>query len=95
MASFADDAAFVAQVDETTEGFPLYLRYLTEELAEAAKGGRDARTLLDQTPRGFGAYVRQQLKQLAQVEEVRRQREVQELFALLSVARGALSAADV
>jgi len=95
LALFADDAAFVAQVDETTEGFPLYLRYLTEELAQAAKGGGDARVLLDQTPRGFGAYVRQQLKQLAQVEEVHRQREVQELFALLSVARGALSAADV
>ncbi len=95
LAAFAEDEGFIAQVDETTEGFPLYLRFLIDEMIQAAKAGQDVQAVLTRSPRGFGAYVREQLRLLAQVEEVQQKREVQELFALLSVALGALSEDDV
>ncbi len=41
LATFADDNNFITQLDEITEGFPLYLSYLTDELSYAAKQGND------------------------------------------------------
>ncbi len=95
MAAFAEDAYFVAQLDEITQGFPLYLRYLIEELIQAQQKGEDVQVVLTRSPKGFGAYVQEQFQRLAQVEEIRRHREVRELFALLSVALGALSEDDI
>ena len=93
LATFASDNNFVAQVDEITKGFPLYLHFLTEELIKAQP--RDLQAVLQRSPQGFGNYVKKQFEQLARVEEIQRQREVQELFALLSVALGALSEDDI
>ncbi|HEY9740769.1 MAG TPA: SMEK domain-containing protein, partial [Coleofasciculaceae cyanobacterium] len=95
LAAFAEDTDFVAQLDEITQGFPLYLRHLTEELIQAQQKGEDVQVVLTRSPKGFGAYVQEQFKQLAQVEEIRRHREVRELFALLSVALGVLSEDDI
>jgi predicted negative regulator of RcsB-dependent stress response len=92
LAAFAEDTHFVAQLDKITEGFPLYLRYLTGELIQAQQKGEDMQVVLTRSPKGFGAYVQEQFQRLAQVEEIRR---VQELFALLSVALGALSGDDI
>lgn len=94
LAAFAEDTHFVAQLDEITQGFPLYLRYLTEELIQAQQKGEDVQVVLTRSPKGFGAYVREQFKLLAKVKELR-QRKVQLLFALLSVALGALSEDDI
>jgi tetratricopeptide (TPR) repeat protein len=95
LAAFAEDTHFVAQLEEITQGFPLYLGYLTEELIQAQHGGEDVQVVLTLSPKGFGAYVQEQFQWLAQVEEIRRHREVQELFALLSVALGVLSEDDI
>jgi len=95
LAAFAEDTHFVTQLDEITQGFPLYLRYLTEELIQAQQKGEDVQVVLTRSPKGFSAYVQEQFQRLAQVEEIRRHREVQELFALLSVALGALSEDDI
>lgn len=95
LAAFAEDTHFVAQLDEITEGFPLYLRYLTEELIQAQQRGEDVWTVLTRSPKKFGDYVQKQFEQLAQVEEIQQKQQVQELFALLSVALGALSKDDV
>jgi len=95
LAAFAEDAYFVAQLDEITQGFPLYLRYLIEELIQAQQKGEDVHVVLTRSPKGFGAYVQEPFQRLAQVEEIRRHREVRELFALLSVALGALSEDDI
>ncbi|WP_414619067.1 SMEK domain-containing protein [Calothrix sp. CCY 0018] len=93
--TFADDNHFVDQLHEITQGFPLYLSYLTDELSHAAKQGKDVRSILAETPQGFEKYIKQQFKHLARVEEIRKQQEVKELFALLSVALGILSEDDI
>ncbi|MGQ9656514.1 MAG: AAA family ATPase, partial [Fimbriimonadales bacterium] len=95
LATFAEDDHFLVQVEQKTEGFPLYLRFLTEEMIQNAQAGKDVRTTLSRSPRGFSEYVREQFKQLAKSEEVQRNKEVQKLFALLSVAVGALSNEDI
>ncbi|MBE9125908.1 MULTISPECIES: hypothetical protein [unclassified Coleofasciculus] len=92
LAAFAEDTHFVAQLDEITQGFPLYLRYLTEELSHAAKQGQDVRELLAQTPKGFERYVEQQLRGL---DELELPDERWQFFALLAVAKGVLEKEDV
>jgi tetratricopeptide (TPR) repeat protein len=91
--SFADDPSFVRDLHETTDGLPLYLRYLLDDLGQAARQGRDVRAVLEQTPKGFEAYVREQLRQLA--SHVRNEPAVRKLFALLTAAKGALRESEV
>ena len=96
LAAYAQNEDFVKMLDETTGGFPLYLRFLIDDLREAEN--ENVREVVRNSPGGFKAYVKKQfeqlVEQLAKVEEVKRQ-EVQELFALLSVALGAISEDDV
>jgi hypothetical protein len=92
LAAFAEDIQFVAQLDEITQGFPLYLSYLTDELSRAAKQGQDVREVLEQTPKGFERYVGQQLRRL---DELDLPDERWQFFALLAVAKGALEQEDV
>ena len=95
LTSLAEDESFVKKIEETTEGFPLYLSFLIDEIAQAAKAGGDIRTLLEHSPQGFSSYVREQLRLIAQIEEVKSSRKVQDLFAFLSVAKGQLLQNDV
>ncbi|MBD2139435.1 ATP-binding protein [Anabaena sp. FACHB-1237] len=92
---FADDIQFVNKLDEITQGFPLYLHFLFQELIQAEQLGQDVQTILQHSPKGFKDYVQKQFKQLAQVEEIGGHKEVQELFALLSVGLGAFSQDDI
>ncbi|MEG4628581.1 SMEK domain-containing protein [Microcoleus sp. AR_TQ3_B6] len=92
LAVFAEDINFVTQLDEITQGFPLYLSYLIDELSHAAKQKQDIRQLLAQTPKGFENYVKQQLKRL---DELNLPDEMWQFFALLAVAKGALEKQDV
>src|SRR4028119_1902074 len=98
LAAYAQNEDFVKMLDETTGGFPLYLRFLIDDLRQAATKNQNVREVVRNSPGGFKAYVKKQfeqlVKQLAKVEEVKRQ-EVQELFALLSVALGAISEDDI
>src|SRR5919199_1824773 len=94
LAAYAQNEDFVKMLDETTGGFPLYLRFLIDELRQAAIRNQDVQAVVRNSPRGFKDYVKEQFRQLAKVEEVKRQ-EVQELFALLSVALGAISEDDI
>ena len=95
LATYAQDNDFVKKLDETTGGFPLYLRFLIEDLRQAAAKNQDVRAVVRNSPGGFKAYVKEQFQLLAQVEVVKRQKKVQELFALLSVALGAISEDDI
>ena len=94
LAAYAQNEDFVKMLDETTGGFPLYLRFLIDDLRQAATKNQNVREVVRNSPGGFKAYVKKQFEQLAKVEEVKRQ-EVQELFALLSVALGAISEDDI
>ncbi|OCQ96782.1 hypothetical protein BCD64_14320 [Nostoc sp. MBR 210] len=92
LAIFADDIHFVKQLDEITQGFPLYLKYLIEDLSYTAKQGKDIGEVLAQTPKGFEQYIKQQ-RQLLDKLELPDQRW--QFFALLAVAKGTLEKEDV
>ncbi|MEG4276315.1 hypothetical protein QUA62_02265 [Microcoleus sp. MON1_C1] len=95
LATYSQDGDFVARLAKTTDRFPLYLRYLIDDLRQAAIKRQDVQAVLKDSPGGFKDYVKEQFRQLAKIKEIKRQPEVQELFALLSVALGALSEHDI
>jgi hypothetical protein len=95
LAAFAHDDNFITQVNDKTEGFPLYLHFLLGELIEAVNQRQDIWEVLNRIPRGFGTYVKQQFGLLAQVKDVQGEPKIQELFALLAVAKGPLTADEV
>ena len=86
--AYADDDAFVQQILEKTDGLPLFLDFLLNDLLQAAKQSQNVRQVLHQTPTGFSNYVRQQFRQLA--ASVGQQPAVRTLFGILSVSKGAL-----
>jgi hypothetical protein len=94
LASLASDPAVVSLVEDKTEGLPLYLRFLADDMIAAQAKGNNVQEAVTQSPSGFQDYVQKQIDALAQVGEMGQQK-VQTLFALLSVARGALSQDDI
>jgi hypothetical protein len=46
LAAFAEDTQFVVQLDEITQGFPLYLHFLTEDLIKAQQQGQDVQAVV-------------------------------------------------
>jgi tetratricopeptide (TPR) repeat protein len=86
--AYADDDAFVQQILEKTDGLPLFLDFLLDDLLQAAKQSQNVRQVLHQTPTGFSNYVRQQFRQLA--ASVGQLPAVRTLFGILSVSKGAL-----
>ncbi|MEQ8995688.1 MAG: hypothetical protein RID53_04185 [Coleofasciculus sp. B1-GNL1-01] len=93
LAGFADDTSLVDQLDKITQGFPLYLSCLIDELLHnAPKQRQDVQELLAQTPKTFEEYVQQQIKRL---DELDLPDERWQFFALLAVAKGALTKEDI
>lgn len=96
LALFAEDEGFIRLLDEKTEGFPLYLQYLTEELIQALKSGQDAKAVLAGTPKKFKTYVGQQIDALLELSNTLNLPErIWMFFALLTVTKGALSREEV
>jgi tetratricopeptide (TPR) repeat protein len=93
LAQFAENDDFVRMLREKTDGLPLFVRYLTDDLLRAVKEGKSPEQVLERTPSGFSEYVREQFKQLAKL--VRNEKGVRDLFALLTVAKGALRQDEV
>lgn len=92
IAELAEDHDFVSQLDEITQGYPLYLRYLIDELNHAAKQRQDARLILKETPKGFEQYVKAQRDNL---DKLGLPDERWQFFALMATAKGALEKTDV
>jgi hypothetical protein len=90
---FAENDDFVRTLREKTDGLPLFVRYLMDDLLRAVKEGKSPEQVLERTPSGFSEYVREQLGQLAKL--VRNEKGVRDLFALLTVAKGALRQDEV
>jgi tetratricopeptide (TPR) repeat protein len=88
LAQFAENDDFVRMLREKTDGLPLFVRYLMDDLLQAVKEGRSPEQVLERTPKGFSEYVKEQFKQL--VGLVRKEEGIRNLFALLTVAKGAL-----
>lgn len=92
LAEFAEDNDFISQLDEVTQGYPLYLRYLIDELSHATKQEQNARLTLEKTPKGFEQYVKVQLYDL---DKLNLPDERRQFFALLATAKGTLEKTDV
>jgi hypothetical protein len=93
LAQFAENDDFVRMLREKTDGLPLFVRYLMDDLLQAVKEGKSPEQVLERTPSGFSEYVREQFGQLAKL--VRNEKGVRDLFALLTVAKGALRQDEV
>lgn len=94
LAELAGDYRFVTRLSGVTQGFPLYLQYLIDELSHVTSQKQDVWQILDHTPQGFEQYVNQQLGKLDKLDELDDEQRWQ-FFTLLTVAKGALSATDV
>ncbi|NES18514.1 MAG: ATP-binding protein [Symploca sp. SIO3E6] len=88
LAAYSQDEDFVQRLDNITDGFPLYLRFLIDDLRQAA----DVEQVLAQTPTGFEKYVEQQLEGL---DELDLPEQRWQFFALLAVAKGVLEKEDI
>lgn len=91
--SLSRDEKFIATVVEKTEGFPLYLHYLIDEIIHSPI--EKCASILEQSPSGFSSYVHKQFHNLVNEKNVGNNRKFQELFALLSIAHSALSENDI
>ncbi|NER51297.1 MAG: AAA family ATPase, partial [Symploca sp. SIO1A3] len=85
---YSQNKDFVKRLDKITDGFPLYLRFLIDDLRQAA----DVEQVLAQTPPGFEKYVEQQLERL---DELDLPEQRWQFFALLAVAKGVLEKEDI
>ncbi|MEQ8462637.1 AAA family ATPase [Coleofasciculus sp. E1-EBD-02] len=96
LATLAEDETLVAQVCDRTEGIPLFLKYLIDELVQVAKQGEESaiRKTLEATPKGFTNYIRQQYQALDRLEDWSRL-ELQKIFYFLTIAKGELSSEDL
>jgi hypothetical protein len=89
------EAEFPEKILALTDGLPLYVHHLLDEFQVNEEGLNNIDSLLENTPKGFEAYIRKQLKHLAKVNEIKQYRELQMLFSLLTVALGPLSDEDI
>ncbi|MEG5136011.1 MULTISPECIES: tetratricopeptide repeat protein [unclassified Microcoleus] len=96
LVSLAQDETFVAQVCDRTEGIPLFLKYLIDELLEVAQQGEESaiRKTLAATPKGFAEYIRQQYQALDRLEDWRSCPALRKIFYFLTIAKGELSSYD-
>ncbi len=97
LVSLAQDETFVAQVCDRTEGIPLFLKYLIDELVEVAQQGEESaiRKTLEATPKGFAEYIRQQYQALDRLEDWRSRPDLRKIFYFLTIAKGELSSDDL
>jgi hypothetical protein len=92
LAAQSDPQSFIRRLFEITDGYPLYLSYLIDDLVAAWKDGEDLDRVLEATPHGFSVYVDHQRSKIA---AARGDRKVSDLFILLAVARYPLGEDEV
>ncbi|MDR7665656.1 NACHT domain-containing protein [Methanosarcina sp. Z-7115] len=99
--SLSMDKTFTEELARKTDGFPLYLHYLIDEINDSLihdinnSPREKAYRVLEKSPPDFSLYVHDQFSLLVKTGNVENNRRFQELFALLSIAHSALSEDDV
>lgn len=93
LAELAENKDFVSRLVTITEGFPLFLDFLIDEMARNAQTAKEAQTILSLTPRKFNDYIEDQLRFLSR--EFKKDREARDFFSLLAIAHGPLSDDDI
>lgn len=82
----AEDKKFIATLKRTTEGLPLFLRFVLDELTEKVKLGEPISAF--EVPKGFSTYIREQVQRIAASswDGI----PLTDLIALLAVSKGAI-----
>ena len=91
LACLAEDAEFVAKLKRATDGLPLFLRFVLEDLAGKVRRGEMFCEI--EVPQGFSAYIREQVSRI--VASSWDGIPLTDLLALLSVAKGAIRQDEV
>jgi tetratricopeptide (TPR) repeat protein len=98
---FSESKDFINHVDQITEGFPLYLSFLIDELVREVKNAQPTEVdlavdkVLNRSPPTFSKYVEDQYNRLVKEEEKAAESKMELFFALLTVALGPLSGYDI
>jgi AAA ATPase domain len=94
LGEFVGRQDFVDLVSDRTEGLPLYIHYLVDELTNAPWADTEPHRIVEATPRGFTAYLKKQYEQLlADLRDggdANWEEQCWRFLALLSVAKGPL-----
>lgn len=91
LAAVAQDPRFVGAVEGATEGYPLHLKLLVDELLQAARAGRDVLALARELPKGLARYAAAELDRLERLDPAGQPTEgVRRCFAFLAAALGPL-----
>jgi AAA ATPase domain/Trypsin-like peptidase domain len=88
----AEETARVTRILTITQGFPLYLKHLTDDLVRAVQDGQSFEEVLQRTPHKFADYIKTQVKELV-TEEL--PDKALELLDLLTVTKGRISCKDL
>jgi hypothetical protein len=90
--SEGEQSLVINELFTITEGYPLHLNLLfsDKQLWKGSMGGN-----LRRTPSSFSAYVKTEFMQLARQEDLREERSLQMLFAVLAVTNYPLEGADL
>jgi tetratricopeptide (TPR) repeat protein len=91
LAGLAKDDEFVVKLKRATDGLPLFLRFVLEDLAEKVRQGEMFGEI--EVPQGFSAYIREQVSRI--VASSWDGIPLTDLLALLSVAKGAIRQDEV
>lgn len=82
----AKDGEFIAKLKHATDGLPLFLRFVLDDLAEKVRRGGEVGEF--EVPRGFSAYVSEQVQRI--VASSQDGIPLTDLVALLAIAKGAI-----
>jgi len=91
LAGLAKDDEFVVKLKRATDGLPLFLRFVLEDLAEKVRQGEMFGEI--EVPQGFSAYIREQVSRI--VASSWDGIPLTDLLALLSVVKGAIRQDEV
>ncbi len=91
LTGLAQDSEFVAKLKRATDGLPLFLRFVLEDLAGKVRRGEIVSEV--EIPQGFSAYIREQVSRI--VASSWDGIPLTDLLALLSVTKGAIRQDEV
>ncbi len=91
LTGLGQDAEFVAKLKRATDGLPLFLRFVLEDLTGKVRRGEIVSEV--EIPQGFSAYIREQVSRI--VASSWDGIPLTDLLALLSVTKGAIRQDEV
>lgn len=92
LAELAGDEMIASRLWEITKGLSLYLHYLIQDICKAHQQGQNLQRLLEQTPTGLVAYIKQQLDAL---QVLYASDAYLEFFTLLTITKGFVKKAEI